>query len=64
MSALQRQGLALAALCMVAFVISLDTPIVNVALPSLVRQLHAPTTDLQRVVRPGTCPMPTSCSNG
>jgi len=33
-----------------AFVISLDTTIVNVALPSLVRQLHASTTDLQWVV--------------
>jgi EmrB/QacA subfamily drug resistance transporter len=48
--ALQRRGLALAALCMAAFVISLDTTIVNVALPSLVRQLHASTTDLQWVV--------------
>jgi EmrB/QacA subfamily drug resistance transporter len=48
--AAQRRGLALAALCMAAFVISLDTTIVNVALPSLVRQLHASTTDLQWVV--------------
>jgi len=44
----QRRGLALGALCMAAFVISLDTTIVNVALPSLVRRLHAFTTDLQR----------------
>jgi EmrB/QacA subfamily drug resistance transporter len=48
--ALQRRGSALAALCMAAFVISLDTTIVNVTLPSLVRQLHASTTDLQWVV--------------
>jgi MFS family permease len=48
--ALQRRGMALGALCMAACVISLDTTIVNVALPSLVRQLHASTTDLQWVV--------------
>jgi MFS family permease len=35
---------------MAAFVISLDTTIVNVALPSLVRELRASTTDLQWVV--------------
>ncbi len=46
----RRPGIALAALCMAAFVISLDTTIVNVALPSLVRQLDASTTDLQWVV--------------
>ena len=45
-----RRGSALAALCMAAFVISSDTTIVNVALPSLVHQLHASTTDLQWVV--------------
>jgi EmrB/QacA subfamily drug resistance transporter len=46
----RRRGLALAALCMAAFVISLDTTIVNVALPSLVHQLQASTIDLQWVV--------------
>jgi EmrB/QacA subfamily drug resistance transporter len=46
----QRRGAALVALCLAAFVISLDTTIVNVALPSLVRQLHASITDLQWVV--------------
>ncbi len=46
----RRRGLALAVLCMAAFVISLDTTIVNVTLPSLVRQLDASTTDLQWVV--------------
>jgi MFS family permease len=44
------RGIALVALCLAAFVISLDTTIVNVALPSLVRQLHASITGLQRVV--------------
>jgi MFS family permease len=33
-----------------AFVINLDTTIVNVALPDLSRQLHASTTDLQWVI--------------
>ena len=47
---LARRGLALTALCTAALVISLDTTIVNVALPSLVRQLHASTTNLQWVV--------------
>ena len=38
------------ALLLAAFIINLDTTIVNVALPSLVRQLGASTTDLQWVV--------------
>jgi EmrB/QacA subfamily drug resistance transporter len=42
--------LVLTVLSLAAFVISLDTTIVNVALPSLVAQLHATTTDLQWVV--------------
>ncbi len=46
----RRRSLALAALCMAAFVISLDTTIVNVTLPSLVRELHASTSNLQWVV--------------
>jgi hypothetical protein len=32
---------------MAALIINLDTTIVNVALPSLVRELRATTTDLQ-----------------
>ena len=40
----------LVALLLAAFVINLDTTIVNVALPSLVRELHATTTQLQWVV--------------
>ncbi len=44
------RGLALAVLCLAAFTINLDTTIVNVALPSLVRQLEASTRQLQWVV--------------
>jgi EmrB/QacA subfamily drug resistance transporter len=44
------KGLALAALCLAALIINLDTTIVNVALPALVRQLGAATTGLQWVV--------------
>src|SRR5262250_3235265 len=44
------RGLILATLCLAALIINLDTTIVNVALPALVRQLGATTTDLQWVV--------------
>jgi EmrB/QacA subfamily drug resistance transporter len=44
------RGLALLALLLAAFVINLDTTIVNVALPTLVRELRATTTDLQWIV--------------
>ena len=40
----------LAAACLAAFVINVDTTIVNVALPSLTRQLGAGTRDLQWIV--------------
>ena len=40
----------LAALLLAAFLINLDTTLVNVALPALVRELHATTTQLQWVV--------------
>src|SRR5262245_7396214 len=40
----------LAALLLAAFAINLDTTLVNVALPSLIRELHATTTQLQWVV--------------
>jgi EmrB/QacA subfamily drug resistance transporter len=43
-------GKALAVLCLAVLVINLDTTIVNVALPSLVRQLHASNSQLQWVV--------------
>ena len=42
--------LILASLLLAAFVINLDTTIVNVALPSLVRELHATTSQLQWIV--------------
>jgi EmrB/QacA subfamily drug resistance transporter len=40
----------LTALLLAAFLVNLDTTMVNVALPALVRQLHATTTQLQWVV--------------
>src|SRR5580704_11673079 len=47
----QRSRVAiLVALCLAAFVISVDVTIVNVALPTLVRRLGASTTQLQWVV--------------
>jgi EmrB/QacA subfamily drug resistance transporter len=45
-----RKPLILVSLLLAAFVINLDTTIVNVALPTLVRQLHASTSQLQWVV--------------
>src|SRR5271165_7539507 len=42
--------LILPALLLAAFAINLDTTIVNVALPSLVRQLHATNSQLQWIV--------------
>ena len=45
-----RKPLVLVSLLLAAFVINLDTTIVNVALPSLVRQLHASDSELQWVV--------------
>jgi len=44
------RGLILVTLCLAALIINLDTTIVNVALPSLVRQIGATTTGLQWVV--------------
>ena len=45
-----RKPLVLAALLLAAFAINLDTTIVNVGLPSLVRELHASDSQLQWVV--------------
>ena len=45
-----RPGLVLGVVLLAAFVINLDTTIVNVALPALSRQLHATTSDLQWVI--------------
>src|ERR1700722_2660725 len=47
---MSRKPLILISLLLAAFVINLDTTIVNVALPSLVRQLHASDSQLQWVV--------------
>ena len=47
---MNRKPLILVSLLLAAFVINLDTTIVNVALPSLVRQLHASDSQLQWVV--------------
>ncbi len=47
---MKRKPLILVSLLLAAFVINLDTTIVNVALPSLVRQLHASNSQLQWVV--------------
>src|ERR1700729_2676564 len=47
---MMRKPLILISLLLAAFVINLDTTIVNVALPSLVRQLHASDSQLQWVV--------------
>src|SRR5207245_5655961 len=45
-----RKGLILFTLCLAALIINIDVTIVNVALPSLVRELGATTTQLQWVV--------------
>src|SRR5215469_13869705 len=47
---MKRKPLILTALLLAAFVINLDTTIVNVALPTLVRELHASNSQLQWVV--------------
>src|SRR6476661_10411888 len=47
---MHRRPLILVSLLLAAFVINLDITIVNVALPTLVRELHASTSQLQWVV--------------
>src|ERR1700740_2496641 len=47
---MRSKPLILAALLLAAFAINLDTTMVNGALPSLVRELHPTTTQLQWVV--------------
>src|SRR5436309_6016338 len=47
---MKSKPLILVSLLLAAFAINLDTTIVNVALPSLVRQLHASTSQLQWIV--------------
>jgi len=50
MQAMKKKPLILLSLLLAAFVINLDTTIVNVTLPTLVRELHATNTQLQWVV--------------
>jgi EmrB/QacA subfamily drug resistance transporter len=45
-----RRWLALAVLCVTLVMVSLDTTVLNVALPALVRDLHATTTKLQWII--------------
>src|SRR5438093_13151520 len=47
---MRNRPLILASLLLAAFAINLDTTIVNVALPTLVRELHASNSQLQWVV--------------
>ncbi len=47
---MHRKPLILGSLLLAAFAINLDTTIVNVALPTLVRELHASTTELVWIV--------------
>src|SRR5258707_6335535 len=47
---MRSKPLILTALLLAAFLVNLDTTLVNVALPALVRELHATTTQLQWVV--------------
>ncbi len=47
---LKSKPLILASLLLAAFVINLDTTIVNVALPTFVRELHASDSQLQWIV--------------
>ncbi len=47
---MRSKPMILVALLLPAFLINLDTTLVNVALPALARELHATTTQLQWVV--------------
>ncbi|HUO48070.1 MAG TPA: MFS transporter [Acidimicrobiales bacterium] len=47
---MRSKSMALGALLLASFAINLDTTIVNVALPTLVRELHATTSQLQWIV--------------
>src|SRR5260221_5050483 len=46
----RNRSLLLFTVCLAAFLISVDTTIVNVTLPTLVRRLHATIADLQWIV--------------
>ena len=47
---MRSKPMILVALLLAAFLVNLDTTLVNVALPAMVRELHATTTELQWVV--------------
>src|SRR5512132_353344 len=47
---MQSKPLILGSLLLAAFAINVDTTIVNVALPTLVRELHTSTTELEWIV--------------
>src|ERR1700685_1019172 len=47
---MRSKPMILVALLLAAFLVNLDTTLVNVALPAMVRELHATTTQLQWVV--------------
>src|SRR5262249_396536 len=47
---MRSKPMILIALLLAAFLVNLDTTMVNVALPAMVRELHATTTQLQWVV--------------
>src|ERR1019366_2378632 len=47
---LTRRSTALAVLCIAVLIVNLDNTILNVALPTLVLQLHAGTEELQWIV--------------
>src|SRR5215471_5586428 len=47
---MRSKPIILVALLLPAFLVTLDTTLVNVALPAMVRELHATTTQLQWVV--------------
>src|SRR5215471_3797449 len=47
---MRSKAMILVALLLAAFLVNLDTTLVNVALPALARDLHATTTQLQWVV--------------
>src|SRR2546429_9629917 len=47
---MRSKPMILAALLLAAFLVNLDTTLVNVALPAMVRELHATTTQLQWIV--------------
>ena len=46
----RHRGLALGVLCVSVLIVSLDNTVLNVALPTLVRDLGATSTDLQWIV--------------